>query len=152
MDKKKVDYSELNKALEKKFLESRREWKDKVIAVVKQLQQIDLDATKHTQIHMDMLILREDLVFEIASYKNKVSYLNSSLKREKKTKYHNYATNFDLKLATYYDKDIYISGDLNEHIRQIEIFDNYVYFLKEQIMTCDKMGFSIKHIVDSNRM
>jgi hypothetical protein len=30
MDKKKVDYSELNKALEKKFLESRREWKDKV--------------------------------------------------------------------------------------------------------------------------
>lgn len=150
-EERKLSLEELNKTLEKKLGEKRSEWKSKVINIIKELNSIDLDRDKHVRLHMDMLILREEIVFESANYRNKLAAIRSLHRKQKREKYQNFTTNFDIKLNSYNDKEVFIAADLTQVIRQIEIMEIYIDFLREQMFTCDKIGFSIKHLVESGQ-
>lgn len=145
----KLSLEEINKTLEKQLAEKRKDWRSQVIAIIKELNSIDLDRDKHVRLHMNMLVLREDIVFEAANYRDKMAAVKSLYRRQKKEKYQNYTTNFDIKLNSYNDKEVFISADLTQVMRQIDIMENYIEFLKEQMYTCDKIGFSIKHLIES---
>lgn len=152
MDQRTQSLEKLNKALEEKFTSLREDYRSKMRTVINKLNEIDIDRDQHLKIHVEMLIVREDLVFEIASLRSKLTSIQNLYRKERKTKYLNVADRpIEIKLHTFNDKDVFISAELSDLIRQIEIFETHINFLKDQIATCDKLGFSIKHIVDSNR-
>jgi hypothetical protein len=92
-----------------------------------------------------VLSIRQMLQDDISKSMAKLSKANSKYKQTYGDRIDYYTTGFGLKVSDSTRKNL-IERDLAERIRQKEILENHIEFMRECRITCDNIGYSIKNL------
>lgn len=92
-----------------------------------------------------VLAIRQSIQDDITKNMSKLSKANSKYRQTYGDRVDYYTTGFGLKVSDSTRKNL-IERDLSERIRQKEMIENHIEFLRECRISCDQIGYAIKNL------
>jgi len=140
-----TDIKTANEELEKRILDDRASWINKIKNLISDTK----DMNKLTDSQIQMLSYRQIIIDKIADFKTSVYKRKCTWDRYFKDMYRSYSVDYSIKL-TGSEKAQFISGDMASLKLQIKLLENHVEFYQECIKTLDNLAFAIRNRIRLN--
>lgn len=101
---------------------------------------------KYLDLQSKALVLRQGIQDSITSYMQKLSTVNSDMKKSYSDRVEYYMTGYGLKVTDSTRAKL-IEKDLSESARYKDLLENHIEYLRECRIGCDQIGYAIKNTV-----
>jgi len=144
-EKEKQEESSKDKkeSLETRFSRERLEWKEKIESMSRKMKNV-LDLIS---LEIDVFSSRQIALEYSYSLMYSLSNINARIRKLNKAKYLHYVQDFDLKLDKP-TRDMFIAIDLEKMILRQELVNNHLSYIKETVISIDKIIYGIKWRID----
>jgi len=139
----------VNDGYEDFFTDKRKEWNDELDPLFETIYQGNFTMNNSRKIidaQAKVLSLRQKCNEKIGYYAQKLAKVKSGNYEISQQKFLFYSTGFGLK-TNLGEKKLLIDGHLRENIRQSDLIENHINFLRETLNTLESWGYGIKNII-----
>lgn len=141
--------SEKNDRLEQFFSDKRQKWAEDLAPLFEVVKlKVDTNtSTRITDTQSYALSYRQRINEEISEFLTRRSKQDVRVKKLKQDKFIFYATGFGVK-TNYGEKQILIEGHISEEIRNMELIENYIEFLRSMNKNLESLQYTFKNIIE----
>lgn len=129
--------------LEQMFKDERDKWNNKITELVASIRYND----KFTDAMVLGLSYRQQIIEQIAQYKNVSAKRRSTIDKLRAARYREYMVEGDLKLSAS-EKNDAVNADLTAYTYQLNLIDNHTEFLRETLRMLTDFQYTIKNKLD----
>jgi len=135
-----VDTRAKNVVLEKKLIQNRKDWTEKIKLLAVRLKEV----RNLTDVQIDMLSYRQVVVDLMVELKATIYKRSAFWDSYHKTKYRTYSLDYDMKL-TKEEKISFIRADMASLKFQIKLLGAHLEFYQDCVKILDNMAFAIRN-------